>query len=155
MIIINNEENLGKELAFYLKTTSHLVLCNNLHGACNKDLKTLVTPPEHFCLLMLRKSKDRGESNINPSMLSNHCGISRSAITQTLNSLEKKGFVKRILDDNDRRRFKVEITKKGMDIEREAYKNTKNNLNKIISNLGEEKAKELISLLKQTLEIIK
>ena len=81
--------------------------------------KFLSTPREYFPgekLLMrevhvLIKIGFDGIDNV--SELANKMGVTNGAVSQYLSKLEKKGFINRIQDSNDKRQFSVVLTEKG------------------------------------------
>lgn len=81
--------------------------------------KFLSTPREYFPgekLLMrevhvLIKIGFDGIDNV--SELANKMGVTNGAVSQYLSKLEKKGFINRIQDTNDKRQFSVVLTEKG------------------------------------------
>ena len=107
-------------------------------------------------LVVMRGLEDNcpySEGSINISEIKSELHITKSAISQMMNSLEKKGFIERKIDTNDRRKIVVTLTQTGKDILEETKKSANNNLNKIISNLGDENTKQLINLLNQVSDI--
>lgn len=50
-----------------------------------------------------------------PTAISERLGIAKSAVTVRVNSLEKKGYVSRSKDENDKRSTVLTLTEKGMD----------------------------------------
>jgi DNA-binding MarR family transcriptional regulator len=66
--------------------------------------------------LMISDTPGRGS----PTALAKSLGISPAGVTGRLDSLEKKGFLKRVPGTADRRKVDVEITRAGMDIWRKA-----------------------------------
>lgn len=79
--------------------------------------------------------------------------ISKPAVSQILNSLERKGYINRYIDKNDRRKILVTATPKAYD----ALKSTENaldgKLNRILSEFGEENMMMLINQLTSLYEI--
>ncbi len=59
-------------------------------------------------LFFLRKIKAAGDLNL--SNMAEYIGESRSAITGITDTLEKKGLVMRVRDDDDRRQIRVVLT---------------------------------------------
>lgn len=93
------------------------------------------------------------DNNISMSEVQEGLHITKSAISQVMNSLEKKGFVERRIDVEDRRKIVATLTQAGKDILEETKISANSNLNKIISHLGDENAKQLITLLNQVSDI--
>lgn len=107
-------------------------------------------------LLVMRGLEDNcpyGETNINISEFQNELHITKSAISQMMNSLENKGYIERKIDTDDRRKIIVTLTQNGKDILKETKKSANKNLDEIISNLGDENTKQLIALLHQVSNI--
>ncbi len=81
-----------------------------------------------------------------PSEISNTMGISTARIAATLNSLEKKGYVTRRIDSNDRRRILVDLTEEGKKMALEHRQHMIDEMAKLLSLLGEEDAKEYVRI---------
>jgi DNA-binding MarR family transcriptional regulator len=77
-----------------------------------------------------------------------HCNLhfTKPAVSQILNALEKKGYVSREIDKDDRRRIAVTLTPDGKEILSKTKEYTDQRIEKIISRFGEENTKELIRL---------
>ena len=56
------------------------------------------------------------ESNINQEMIAARCNINKGAVARSIRKLEEKGFVKREIDENNRRQNRLSLTKDGEDI---------------------------------------
>lgn len=107
-------------------------------------------------LVVMRGLEDNcpySDSNINISEVQSELHITKSAISQMMSSLEKKGFIERTIDTDDRRKRVVILTQTGKDILEETKKSANNNLDKIISRLGEINTKQLITLLNQVSDV--
>ena len=75
--------------------------------------------------------------------------LTSGSMTAAVNRLRKKGFVKRIQDPSDRRRFYVHLTKSGRNVIKRAYEAHQNNLEKIAAGLSFEERTDLVRLLKK------
>ena len=78
-----------------------------------KGIYSKLRPSEAFVfmnIIDLHKKK----IEILPSVLSSYCDLSRSAIAQILNQLQKKELIKRFVDPTDRRRILIVPVKKNM-----------------------------------------
>lgn len=67
--------------------------------------------------LALGVLRDRGP--LSPSALSERLIVTRATVTGVLDSLERRGFVRRVANPADRRSVVVEITQAGIDVLRE------------------------------------
>ena len=75
-----------------------------------KHLRTFdLTPPALGVLIML----DTGESGLTMTEISRELAVTQANITGIVDTLEKRGFVERTPDPEDRRVFRIAITKAG------------------------------------------
>lgn len=92
---------------------------------------------------------ESGQGRIQLSEISRKLCISRPAVTQCVDRLEKKDMLERCSDPNDRRAVFVKLTDKG----KEYFENIKNNainfINRVIENMGEENARQLAEQLER------
>lgn len=87
--------------------------------------------------------------------VSKNLKINKSAISQMLSNLEKKGLITRSINKDDRRRLDIEITPNGNDII-----NRVNDIHEVIitstfNKLGVDKTKQLAALLNEFSEDLK
>lgn len=87
-----------------------------------------------------------------PSEISNIMGISTARIAATLNSLEKKGWITRRIDTDDRRRILVDLTSEGKAHAEQHHRHMMENTIKLLSMLGEEDAREYVRLSRKLAE---
>lgn len=85
---------------------------NSLHQYIKHILhkKGLKASPAQLAIMFLLQ----GKNNVSMSYISNVLELDNSAITRSIDRLEKFGFVKRVLNNNDRREFSIEITEQGL-----------------------------------------
>jgi DNA-binding MarR family transcriptional regulator len=70
--------------------------------------------PRLRLLLSLCVEERRGnKAGISPSMLSEHQHISKNTVSSLLASLEDEGLIERVLCSEDRRSFKIRLTRAG------------------------------------------
>lgn len=79
--------------------------------------------------------------------------ITKPAISQMYNSLEKRGYIVREIDPEDRRKIQVTLTTKGHEVLQEVKKYTGMMLDQVISRLGESDTKQLINLFNRFADI--
>ena len=77
--------------------------------------------------------------------------LRRSSATQTLNSLEKSGLIRRLSEESDKRLKKIAVTEKGL----ESHKKVIERLNEIDSELISCLTKEELETFKVVLEKLK
>lgn len=79
--------------------------------------------------------------------------MTKPALSQMLNVLEKKGYVSRRIDRSDRRKISVALTPEGEDILKRAKEDMDRTMGTIISRFGEENTRQLIRLFTQLADI--
>lgn len=89
-----------------------------------------------------------------PTELSVRFSISTARIANTLNSLEKKGYIERIHDSVDRRKVIVHITQAGIDIFKTKENEAAEDFSKMLDYLGEKDSKEFLRLLKRVTDFM-
>lgn len=87
------------------------------------------------------------EKGISVSEIGRELYLSKPAISQTLNSLEKKGYITREIDKDDRRKIMVTLTPEGDRKLKEGMRCFDQELNKTLEQFGAENTKKLIELL--------
>lgn len=94
------------------------------------------------------------ENNINLSDIREYLSISKGAVSQMLNSLEKKGLINRDIDKNNRRNLIVTLTPEGRQILERQYNEFSDRLEEIINRLGEDNVKQMHKIVNRMIEII-
>ncbi|MCI8770083.1 MAG: MarR family transcriptional regulator [Lachnospiraceae bacterium] len=95
------------------------------------------------------------EDKISAGMLTERLHVVPGRMTDILNSLEKKGLIKRYRDEEDKRRVNVRITDAGKREVKEKRKYISKEYQGMFQILGEENTKELIRLLRIVLGTVK
>ncbi len=109
---------------------------------------------EFFILKKIMKlSKLEGICTV--SKIQEDLHMSMPAVSQVLNSLEKKELITRNISTNDRRKVSVGVTATGLEKLDKVEKNMADYLDNIIEKFGEDNTKELLNLLDQLVEITK
>ncbi len=75
--------------------------------------------------------------------------ITTGRVATALKSLEKKKFIQRRGDDDDKRRVRVHITDAGRAFAHERYEEALSGMEKILRQLGEHDAKEFVRITKR------
>jgi MarR family 2-MHQ and catechol resistance regulon transcriptional repressor len=75
--------------------------------------------------------------------------LTSGSMTAAVNRLENKGYVRRVRDEKDGRRFQVHLTAKGKSVIEQAYIQHMQNLEKAASVLTQQERDELVRLLKK------
>ncbi len=139
--MVSNREKFGYKIA-----------CINRILARKADKKTLeygITEEQGrmICYLYYRKDKDIYLKNIE-----NDIHLRKSSLTSLLNNLEKKGYIKRIVQKNDLRLKKIELTKKGDNLFCSLEKAFKESDNEVLENISKDEEKEFNRLLDKILD---
>lgn len=87
------------------------------------------------------------KSETNPKELSERFNLSTARVANTLNSLERKEYIKRVHDSVDRRKVMVYITEKGKEVFAETEKDALDEFSKLLSYLGENDSLCLLKIL--------
>lgn len=94
------------------------------------------------------------ENNVGLPDVRGYLSISKAAVSQMLGSLERKGYINRDIDKNNRRNLIVTLTSKGREVLINNYNEFDDRLDKIITYLGEDDVKQLITIINRMIEIM-
>jgi MarR family transcriptional regulator, organic hydroperoxide resistance regulator len=94
-----------------------------------------------------------GKNRVTSGELSEYLDLSTPRVASALNSLSKKGFIKRKKDEQDKRVVIVHITESGKSFVKEEHEEAKGALEKILEELGEQDAREFVRITKKIQEI--
>ena len=97
--------------------------------------------------ILMNLVRDDGEKT--PGELSRIMHVSTGRVASALKSLEKKKYIERIQDQNDRRCVTVRLTASGRDYAGKKYMGTIRDVEGIIDCLGEDDAAEAVRILKK------
>lgn len=125
-----------------------------IHKCLMKDLK----PHEFFMLKTLKTMYDEEQKDaqlnnltlapgVKISQLSRETAISMPGVSQTISTLEKLGYVKRIASSKDRRLVYVKLTDTGRQLEDDVSKSCFQIYDEAATTLGEEDTHSLVLLL--------
>ena len=128
-----NYENLGRELQFIARV---------VRRGPSKKLQE-ISEGEMAMLGYLVYEEDE----TTPTELSSQLDLSTARVANTLNSLEKKGYVERIHDSVDRRKVIVHLTDKGKNTFREKEAQANLEMQEILDMLGEGDAQAFLRIM--------
>jgi len=94
------------------------------------------------------------DKNVGLSDIRGYLSISKAAVSQMLGSLEKKGYIIREIDKNNRRNLIVTLTPEGRASLANMEVEFNDNLDKLIAYLGEEDVRQLIKTINRMMEFI-
>lgn len=133
-------EVLAKELMVYQGETNLLA-----HGKRGSILEG--SKGEHMLLGFLYHAKDK----VLPSEIAKKCGISAARTAAIIKSLEKKGYITREADLEDRRRVNINMTEKGKIATEAKEVEILEDIENMLKYLGHEDAEEYVRIMKRVL----
>ena len=86
------------------------------------------------------------DNDVLPSEISDEMNVSSARIAQTLNNIEKKGWITRQIDPNDRRKILVRLTPEGKTKAEKHHQAVISLAEKMLGLLGEHDAKEYVRI---------
>jgi len=92
-------------------------------------------------------------TDISDAEMHDHPHFTKPAVSQILNSLEKKEYVHREIDKNDRRKIVVTLTETGEKALGQAKAYFDDQMDQTITQFGEENTRQLIFLVNRLTEI--
>ncbi len=102
-------EDLVKDSTFIL---CHLITLLKTHDYyLNHYIKQTDISLGQYFMLMYIYCND----NFNQSDIAKACLMNRSGVSRAFNEFEEKGLIKREVDENNKRAYKITLTKKGLD----------------------------------------
>jgi DNA-binding MarR family transcriptional regulator len=102
---------------------------------------------EFFVMDRIGHDMPCSSTDISASEMKEHPHFTKPAVSQMLNSLEKKGYVHREIDKNDRRKIVVTLTGNGEAVLKQGKRYFNDRLEETISRFGEDNTRQLISLV--------
>ena len=103
---------------------------------------------------LLYLSTNEEKRALSASELSSMLNITPAGVTHLINPLEKKGFIERKKDPNDRRVVLVGFTEKGNQIGELVIERFNETLAGLVDHLGEKDSKTLIQLISSVVEYL-
>lgn len=120
-----------------------------MHGAFD------INPGEMFFMKEIIARKSNGESSGNwLSSMSDHLHVSKAAVSQMLGSLERKGYITREPNPDNRREIIVSVTKDGEKRVDEIQRLFDKKTDMFIERFGVEDTKELIRLIEKMTDVL-
>lgn len=92
-------------------------------------------------------------NNVSLAEIGCYLAVSKGAVSQMLGSLEKKGYINRDIDKDNRRNLIVTLTPEGREVLSCQYDQFAGRLARIIERLGENDVKRMIKMVNRMIEI--
>jgi DNA-binding MarR family transcriptional regulator len=105
-------------------------------------------------LHLIDKMEKRGE-RVSTTWLSAHLGLTKSSISQVLNSLEEKGWIRRAIDPENRRKTTIDLTDAGREKMRQFHREGMARIEKVLDRMGHENAEKFIEMVELFLSGVK
>ena len=138
------EDSRGFALMRALMASAHLLEVVADHGLQAKGLSL----PRMRLLMWLFAEEQRGNKDgISPSKLSHYQHISKNTVSSLLGSLEEQGMIERALCSEDKRSFKIGLTRAGRDLIRSALPTHNSSMTETFAALTAEEQKTLLKIL--------
>lgn len=135
----------------YLNQIFHLLKkCENVTLA---DKKSVLKDTELRLIGEILSAKVDGKRLIS-TQLAKALGVTRSAISQTVNRLEKRGVVKRVADDVDRKIAYIEVTEEVLSQYQKEIKRCTNFVGNAVKTYGEEKFNTMYQMVTEFCDLI-
>jgi DNA-binding MarR family transcriptional regulator len=102
----------------------------------------------------------RGSEDCGPAEQTTHhamhetLSVSKAAVSQMLGSLEKRGYIRREIDRDNRRKIIITLTKKGNSAIDKGQKHMDGLMASIIERFGEEDIRDFVRLLDRFAEVV-
>ena len=112
----------------------------NFHGDCKLKMHDVLA------LDIIDQNEKEEDQNIYFSQIQSFMQVSKPAVSQLLASLEKRGYLKREIDVNDKRKFVMQVTSDGKKELAIVKKAVEEMIDDTVDKLGEEDTRELIRL---------
>lgn len=130
-------------------------IASSLIAGVDSEMKDLNLNMTEFTLIKeIENNSIQSQENIHISDIQNILFISKPAISQMLNALEKKGYINRTVDKKNRRKLIITLTTEGQTAKKAVEEKVSGKLNKIISGLGKENAEQLIKTINRLEKVI-
>lgn len=113
-----------------------------------------ITQREYFVLEILNKKELNCKNGMYVSALADTIRISMPQASRMLKNMEEKGYIRREIDENNRRNTFVYITMKGMEVRIRAKQEMDTFVDCIIKRMGEDNIRKLTELFNMSANII-
>jgi DNA-binding MarR family transcriptional regulator len=113
-------------------------------GKNTKSESSSINMAEYVLMKAVSKSTN---GNVCLADIREYLAVTKAAVSQILSSLEKRKFLIRNIDKNDRRNLIVILTPAGKDALQQKDAKVNNRLDELVSDMGEDDTRTLIRLI--------
>ena len=108
---------------------------------------------ELFALGSIYRAVKSSGGSISNAEIQDELQITKSAVSQMLDTLEEKGYIERKPDASDRRRMCVTTTPRGEQILQRMGQHAKRITDEVVARIGEEKIQQMFDLLNEFTDV--
>lgn len=116
-------------------------------GESSLDETKLSMAQYGLLMTLLFSERMEGKAGMNPSEISRRRGTNRNTISALVRTLEADGFIKRELDQNDRRKFNIRLTDTGRNLVQDHAHDHFGAMNRVFASLTKEERQNLGRIL--------
>ena len=130
-------------------------LTSNIHAGENTKITEYgLSIAEQTLMSAVKYNAPQSNTNVGISDIQKLLYTSKAAISKMLGVLEKKGYINRDINKQNRRELIITLTEKGNTVLKDIGKDTDDMLLKIISQLGQEQTEQIINAINQFADVI-
>ena len=138
------------QVLFRVKTSTA-----NFHAGDNKKMALYgVNIAELTLMSAVRYNSQESTDNIGITDVQKFLYTSKAAISKMLGVLDKKGYINRDINEQNRRELIITLTEKGSSALKDLEKDIDDMLSRIITNLGKEQTSQIINVINQFADAI-
>lgn len=146
MVVFGLEESTAFELFGKIQRVAQL--CEILDYTQGDEIE-LSGPRWRIMLRLLMDEQFGNTEGLTPTMLSHSQRVSKNTISALLRGLEEQELIKRDLDTNDLRVFRIQLTERGRDLIHKSAPDRIESLNRMFSSLTKDEKTRLLDLLEK------
>lgn len=144
--LLGLEDTMGLQILSLIGTLTHLYGLAESQRPGESEL----SGPRWRLLALLMAHEEFGKGRgLTPTSLSRMRGVSKNTISSLLRGLEEQGYIERRLDPDDRRVFRIGLTKAGRALVQESAPERAAYINQLAGGLSDGERKQLIALLEK------
>jgi DNA-binding MarR family transcriptional regulator len=94
---------------------------------------------------------DRRGMRASTTWLSSRLGLTKSTVSQTLNAMEGKGWIRRGIDPDNRRQTTIDLTDAGKQKVVEVFRDAMNRVSIVLEKMGQESSEQFVEMIENFL----
>ncbi len=98
---------------------------------------------------------DRRGARASTTWLSSRLGLTKSTVSQTLNSMEEKGWIRRGIDPDNRRQTTIDLTDAGRQKMAALFREGMTRVSIVLEKMGQESAEQFVEMIEKFLAAAK